>query len=133
MSEAPQSLLRYELYRGSKLAVRRSRLHRWGVFALETIRRYELLEEAPYFAVAKEELTGSPICEAYSYWLSDDTSLLAMGCAGLYNHSFEPNADFELDRINEVIRHYALRDIEAGEELTLDYGEENAGRFLQAA
>ena len=32
------------------------------------------------------------------------------------------NCAYELDVVNEVMRHYALEDIPAGSELTLDYG-----------
>jgi len=124
------SLRRNELYRGFKICVRRSELHRWGVFALKDIEKDELLEEAPYFIVTSEELETAPSCHVYSYWLSDGQMLIGMGCAGLYNHSYEPNADHQVDKVNQVIRHYATKDIPAGEEITIDYGEENAKTFL---
>ena len=50
-----------------------------------------------------------------------------MGYAGLYNHSFESNVDYQIDKVSELIRHYAIKDIEAGEELYLNYGKDNAG------
>jgi SET domain-containing protein len=124
----PPTMLRPEPYHATKLAVRRSPLHRWGVFATARIAAHEVLEEVPYYCVPKAELAAS---EPYSYYLSDDTSIFGGGMAGFYNHSAEPNTDHEIDRVNELMRHYALRDIAAGEELTLNYGEENAKHFLE--
>jgi SET domain-containing protein len=127
MTPAP-TMLRPEPYHATKIAVRRSPLHRWGVFATAPIAKHEVLEEAPYYCVPKAELAAS---EPYSYYFTDDTSIFGGGMAGFYNHSEAPNTDHEIDRVNELMRHYALRDIAAGEELTLNYGEENAKHFLE--
>jgi len=115
-----------EAHKTDKICVRRSRLHRWGVFATAKIAKNEVLEDSPYIAISAEELENSPSVEPYTYWLEDQDSLLGLGFAGLYNHSFEPNADYQVDKVSEVIRHYAIRDIEPGEEITLNYGVDNA-------
>lgn len=114
-----------ELYKNPKICVRRSKIHRWGIFALEDIKEREILEEAPYFVLTKEELDFVPTCRTYSYWLEDTSSLIGMGFAGLYNHSLDSNVDYQIDKISEIIRHYATRDIAKGEELLLNYGTEN--------
>lgn len=128
MREAP-SLLRQQLYRSSKLIVQRSPRHRWGVFAVEPIAAYELLEEAPYVVVPQEQIDAAPVCEVYSYGLDEGGVVIGFGLAGVYNHAAEANCDYQLDAVNEVIRHYATRAIAAGEEVTLDYGEENVERY----
>jgi len=112
------------------MIVQRSNIHRWGVFAKDSIKKYEILEEFPYFKVPLEELNNAPSCVSYSYNLDNEFSIIGMGFCGLYNHSFDPNVDYEIDKVNEVMRHYAIRDIDAGEELTLNYGEENAENFI---
>lgn len=114
-----------ELYKNPKIGLKRSRIHRWGVFALESIKEREVLEEAPYIVLTREEIDMSPTCGTYSYWYEDTASLIGFGFAGLYNHSFEANVDYQVDKINGIIRHYAKRDIEKGEELFLNYGSEN--------
>jgi SET domain-containing protein len=126
------SLRRDEIYRGFKICIRRSERHRWGVFALRDIQKDEMLEEAPYFSVPCEEIDTAPSCRVYSYWLCDGYMLIGTGCASLYNHSYEPNADYQVDKINEIIRHYAIKDIKAGEEIVINYGEENAKDFLSS-
>jgi SET domain-containing protein len=125
------SLYKTDLFRGFKICVKRSFLHRWGVFALVDIKQYELLEETPYFLVPKEEANAAPSCSVYTYGFCDENLLIGTGCACLYNHSYEPNAAYELDAVNQSIRHYALKDIEEGSEITINYGEDNAKSFLE--
>lgn len=130
MTSAP-SMLKQNLYRSPKLAVRRSPVHRWGVFAVEPIAAHELLEESPFFYISKKELKKTPACEPYTYYFDENWSIVGLGLAGLYNHDTTPNTDHQLDKLNEVMRHYATRNIKIGEELTLNYGEENAANFLK--
>lgn len=118
-----------ELLFSEKLIVKRSKIHRWGVFAREPIKKYEILEEFPYFKIPAEELNSVSSCINYSYALNTDFAIIGMGFCGLYNHSSDANVEYEIDKVNEVMRHYAIADIEAGEELTLDYGVENASCF----
>lgn len=125
------TMLRSEPHRPTKLAVRRSPLHGWGVFATAPIAAYELLEEAPYFTTPLKELRKAPSCETYSYFLDSTTSIIGLGLAGLYNHSSDPNCSHEIDHVNQLMKHYALRSIAAGEELTIDYGTENAAHFMK--
>ena len=127
----PPTMLRTEPHRPTKLAVRRSPLHGWGVFATAKIAAYELLEESPYFLTPLKELRKAPSCETYSYYLDNHTSIIGLGLAGLYNHSSDPNCSHEIDQVNNLMRHYALRPIATGEELTIDYGQENAAAFLK--
>lgn len=114
-----------------KLAIRKSNLHRWGVFAKKFISAYEIIEEAPFFSVDRKQINKVPSCHKYSYYLDCQTNIIGLGYAGLYNHSYTPNCSYEVDYVNELMRHYALCDIVAGEEITLDYGEENAKYFLK--
>jgi SET domain-containing protein len=130
MTTAP-TMLRPEPYHANKLAVRRSPLHRWGVFATAKIAAYELLEESPYFLTPLKELRKAPSCETYSYYLDNTTSIIGLGLAGLYNHSSDPNCSHEIDQVNNLMRHYALRPIALGEELTIDYGTDNAAHFMK--
>jgi len=123
------SLIKDVLRRNLNIEIRRSVIHGWGVFAKQKINQYTLLEEAPYFAVPDEQLSYAPECERYSYWLTDNSQLIGMGYAGLYNHSDSANASYEIDYVNQVIRHYSIFDIEANQEITLDYGKENVDRF----
>lgn len=127
---SPRSLYKDYLLFANKVIVKRSKIHRWGVFAREEIKKYEIIEEFPYFFIPSNEIQLSPSCLTYSYDLHGD-SIIGMGHCGLYNHSLEPNVDYEIDKVNEVMRHYAIKDILVGEELTINYGEENAKNFIE--
>ena len=48
---------------------------------------------------------------------------LLLGYGMLYNHSYEANCEYIQDG-PRVITFVTLRDVKAGEELTIDYGEE---------
>jgi SET domain-containing protein len=124
------SLIKTILRKNPNLEIRRSPVHRWGVFAKEQINEYDLLEETPYFEVPNDQIESAPECERYSYWLTDNSQLIGMGYAGLYNHSGIPNASYEIDYVNQVIRHYSILQIEADQEITLDYGKNNVDRFV---
>ena len=123
------SLVRNELRKNFNIVIRRSSIHGWGVFASDHIYQYDLLEEAPYFEIPNEQIDAAPECDRYTYWLSDTSMLIGMGYAGLYNHNPNPNVSYEIDYINKLIRHYVTKNVSPGEELTLDYGDDNVKRF----
>jgi len=124
------SLIKKTLRKNPALEIRQSDVHRWGVFTKEQINKHDLLEESPYFEVPNNQIESAPECERYSYWLTDSSYLIGMGYAGLYSHSGLPNASYEIDYVNQVIRHYSILQIEADQEITLDYGKHNADLFL---
>lgn len=117
-----------ELYCNPAIFVAKSEIHRWGVFTDEDIKAFDVIQEAPYCTFPAKELKKSDIVVRYSYssdGVSDhvDECVIGFGFAPLYNHDPENfNCAYELDVVNEVMRHYALCDIPAGSELTLDYG-----------
>jgi SET domain-containing protein len=127
--ESSRSLYLDNLLFANKLIIKRSEIHRWGVFAREPIKKYEIIEEFPYFKVPMDEITNTQICLDYSYKFDDDYHVIGMGFCGMYNHSFNPNVEYEIDKVNEVMRHYAIHDINIDNELTLNYGEENVSHF----
>jgi uncharacterized protein len=124
-----RSIVKNQLIFAEKIIIKRSNIHRWGVFAKNDIKCGEIIEEFPYFLIPKSEMDMTTSIIEYSYRFRGDF-IIGMGCCGLYNHSFDPNLDYCIDRANEIMTHYAIRDISSGEELTLDYGEENVENFI---
>ncbi len=50
---------------------------------------------------------------------------LVLGYGSLYNHSYEPNATYVKEPSNGVVTFRAIRNIKAGEEITVNYNNGN--------
>jgi len=117
------SVFKNSLYKNSGIEIRRSSKDgKWGIFARKNIKKYSILEEVPYIIISKPE--NSEII-TYTYSNDDEFLMLPFGFAGLYNHSSDPNADWMKDYVNMTMTHFAIKDISVGEEIYIDYGEEN--------
>ena len=117
------SVFKNSLYKNSGIEIRRSSKDgKWGIFARKNIKKYSILEEVPYIIISKPE--NSEII-TYTYSNDDESVMLPFGFAGLYNHSSDPNADWMKDYVNMTMTHFAIKDISVGEEIYIDYGEEN--------
>lgn len=115
------------LYKNPGIEIRRSPKDGWGVFARRNIKKHDILEESPIVVTYKETIIDVPEFFRYCYDYDNEIAMFGLGYAGLYNHSSDPNVDWKKDHVNMIIEHFAIRDIEAGEELMIDYGEENIG------
>ncbi len=95
-----------------------------GVIARKLIPKGTVFEKAPVLLVEWTTINTSVLAD-YAYVWEGDTAAIALGCGSLYNHSFKPNARY--DDIGKATKHFtALRDIPAGEEVTINYnGEPN--------
>ena len=114
-----------------KLAIRRSRIERYGVFAEETILRGKRLMQYTGERISNREVTRRTIKrfaeqkEGRVYIVRlDGRSMLdgAVGGSGaeFINHSCDPN--LSMRKIRGRIFLYSFRKIRPGEELTVDYG-----------
>jgi SET domain-containing protein len=93
-----------------------------AVFATRSIEEGDVIERVPVLVVPVRYLAGgltNPILQKYFYIWSKTSVGIALGYGSLYNHSFEPNADYLQDDTSLV--YVALRDIAAGEEITINY------------
>ena len=97
-----------------------------GVFALNDIQKDEVVETAPVILVSAENVPddgGAP--DGYLLdWNPEEEGeehCMPLGYIMLYNHSRQPTLYLENDEETMTISALALRDINAGEELTWDY------------
>lgn len=93
-----------------------------GVFARKAIKKGELIEHTPLLIVPVEALVDgleNEFLGQYYYWRSERHIAIALGYGSLYNHSWKPKATFRLGKAS--IKYFALRDIKAGEEITINY------------
>lgn len=96
-----------------------------GVFAAEFIPQGAVIEVCPVLLFDKQQLPlmRQTVLDDYYFDWGDDGEwyALALGYGSLYNHSYEPNADYGMDFEHNTIDVYALQDIVPGEEIFINY------------
>jgi hypothetical protein len=94
-----------------------------GVFAGRKFVSGETVERSPVIVFSQTEIVERTDIQAYYYFWGDG-GCLGLGLISLYNHSSIPNMCFikHYDSLEMEMR--AIRDIEVGEELTVDYRED---------
>lgn len=96
-----------------------------GVYAARDIKKGELIEQAPVIVSSHSErkyLDKTIVADYFFNWGKHyKQSAIALGYGSIYNHSYTPAAIFENNLANESIDFYAIRDIMAGEEITINY------------
>jgi SET domain-containing protein len=101
-----------------------------GVFALRPIRKGEEIERVPVLVMGADEYArgvDQTLLAGYVFAWGEGQIALALGYGSLYNHSYKPNAKYE-DEEEQAKRFVALRDIKAGEEVTVNYNGSPTGR-----
>ncbi|MBK5291850.1 MAG: SET domain-containing protein-lysine N-methyltransferase [Acidobacteriia bacterium] len=99
-----------------------------GIFARRMIRAGETIEEAPVLVFPGSQLEWidkTIFGDYYFHWgYDEEDGALLLGLCSLCNHSYSPNARFYRKFDAGTIQFTALRDIEFGEEITVNYNEE---------
>jgi len=90
-----------------------------GVFARVPIKKGTVIEQVPCLIVKWDAIEDSELAD-YVYTWTEKTVAVALGYGSLYNHSFNPNARYDDLRRSAKI-YTAIRDIAAGEEITINY------------
>lgn len=121
-----------EARRFEMIAVRNSPNKGRGVFALRDIAGGELIEKAPALFVPAQEWSyiRNTILDNYCFRIgpNQEHAALAMGYGSLYNHSYTPNAVYDVKDEEMAVQFNALRDIRAGEEITVNYNRDPRDR-----
>ena len=96
-----------------------------GIIAGRRFAEGEVIERNPVIVIPDHEwaLVGESVLSAFCFsWGNgaEDTAI-ALGHGSLLNHSYQPNVFAQLRIRQRQIEFVALRDIEEGEEITLNY------------
>jgi uncharacterized protein len=107
------------------IAVRQTTEKGRGVFATRRIAAGRLIEEAPVVVIPNDELPyldRIALQDYYFLWGPDDRAgAIAFGLCSICNHSVEPNCEQIRRYDTQTMCLVALRDIDEGEELTINY------------
>lgn len=112
------------------LYVARSPINGLGVFAARPFDPGDLVESCPMIVCpAPEEalIEQTHLRGLYFTW-KDDAVAFALGYGSLYNHSWSPNAAYELDYRRRLCRFRAVLPIATDDEVTINYTGEPDGR-----
>jgi len=96
-----------------------------GVVAIEPIRKGELIEASPVVRLLPDASPpkSSPLFDYVFAWDEPPfAEAIAFGIVSLVNHAEQANATLACDIPGQMLRLLAATDIEAGEEVTIDYG-----------
>jgi hypothetical protein len=94
-----------------------------GVFATRAFAEGDAVEHCPTLELPGDEVVGQLGDYVFGSNNGEDEVLLLLGYGMLYNHSDEPNCEYVQEE-PRVITFVTIRPVKAGDELTIDYGEE---------
>lgn len=97
-----------------------------GMFTYEAIPADTVIETAPVIVMTKEERLLLDKTRLHDYifeWNPDGQKMccMAQGYISVYNHSYASNCEYFMDYDAKTIEIKTVRNIEAGEELTINY------------
>ncbi|MEK5379980.1 SET domain-containing protein [Niallia sp. FSL W8-0635] len=97
-----------------------------GVFATCDIKKGTLFHEAPVVPYPNDQhkYIERTVLEDYVYEYGINHSAVVLGYGMLFNHSYEPNATYEINFDKHTFDYYAYKDIKAGEEILINYNGE---------
>jgi uncharacterized protein len=97
-----------------------------GVFTRQAIKKGTVTETAPVIVMTAEErkLLDQTLLHDYIFeWQpgGEEMCCMALGWVPIYNHSYTSNCEYFMEYDDQTIFIKAIRDIKAGEELTINY------------
>lgn len=99
-----------------------------GVFTLEDIPKGTKIEESPVIVLSKSDTGHSDKTILHNYlflWGERQVkTCMALGYCSVYNHSYDPNCDHEMNFEKETMSIRTRRTIKKGEELCINYNGE---------
>ncbi|WP_138754590.1 SET domain-containing protein [Paenibacillus sinopodophylli] len=97
-----------------------------GVFARRDIAKGTLFHEAPVIPFPNEqyEHIEKTLIADYVFAYGENHTAILLGYGLLFNHSYTPNAYYDLNFDNHTVDFFAYTDISAGEEILINYNGE---------
>ena len=94
-----------------------------GVFATRDIKKGEIVHEAPVISYPNDQhqYIEQTLLADYAFEYGINHSAILLGYGMLFNHSYQPNANYEIDFNEHTFNFYAYKDIKAGDEILINY------------
>jgi SET domain-containing protein len=104
------------------------------VFCGVDLKAGEVIEICPVLVVPENETELLDETVLYNYvfiWGDDDQKgAIVFGYGSMYNHAYEPNAEYKANYEDDTFTVYALKDIAAGEEIYINYNGDPSNKKL---
>lgn len=94
-----------------------------GVFAVTDFKKGDFLHGAPVISYPNDQhqFIEKTLLADYAFEYGINHTAILLGYGMLFNHSYEPNAIYEIDFDEHLFKFYAFKDIKAGEEILINY------------
>lgn len=94
-----------------------------GVFATQDIKKGDLIHEAPVIPYPNKEHVHieKTMLADYAFEYGIHHSAILLGYGMMFNHSYTPNATYEINFTNHTFDFYAYTDIKEGDEILINY------------
>lgn len=107
------------------LSVQSTQARGRGVFTSIALKADTEVEESPVIVMTKEDRIHLDKTLLHDYIFEwgpqQEECCMALGLVPIYNHSYESNCDYFMDFEAQTIMIRTVKDIAAGEELTINY------------
>lgn len=117
----------YTFIMNSNIEIRTTKSKGRGVFALKDFKEGEIIENCPVIWLNSKDRKHceKTILNYYVYpWRSTVTGSVVLGYGSIYNHSFDPNADWKQNFKTKNMVYRAIKPIKKGEEILINYNGE---------
>lgn len=101
-------------------------MHIRGIIATEKIKTGAIIERCPVILVPiqEEKNLNKTVLWRYYYEWNQKYHAITLGYGGLINHSYAPNAKYTYDYKNYFLVYRAIKDIQIGEEIFVNYNHD---------
>lgn len=100
-----------------------SQLHDRGILAKKTFYPGETIEICPVLVLPREQVKSIEDTLLYDYYFTwaNEAIGICLGLGSLYNHSYNPNAEYTKKFDDQSIVFVCTKQIRQGEEITVNY------------
>jgi SET domain-containing protein len=116
------SILLIQLNKNTKkMELRNSPIHGRGMFALQPIKKDELIEVCPLIIIERDkDLAEDSLLKKYDIAFGEKNHAIMLGYGSIYNHSDNNNAQWIF--VEKQLHVIATKDIRPNEEICVSYG-----------
>lgn len=105
-----------------------------GVFTGQPLAAGDTIEVCPVIVLPPDDLPAIHATHLHDYYFlwgkAQNQCAIALGYGSVYNHSYQANANYLFDYDNNTIDFFCVKNIEAGEEITVNYNGEPDDKTL---